>query len=619
MKHTTGNSGIILLVRLFLAMMLVFMVQKLFFLFLTWQEGNSLTDSLEVVLHGLKLDSAVTAYTLVLPFLATVIASFFPASSDRKWERLRRFLRLYYAVVVTLCAIIIVVDAALYPFWHFKLDTSVFLYTDKPKDAMASVSAGFIVRQILLVAVWAWFSGRLLFFAIGKKNQQSTISTTKPLTRNLLNAAFYLAVCALLVLMIRGGVGKGTNNVSEAYYSDNQYLNHAAVNPVFNMLYSVGKLEDFGSQAQYFPEEECKEIIKGIYNTETITANTLLTNPRPNILLVIWEGADWHIARDMNAMPHLQALADEGVDFTACHANSFRTDRGQLSLLAGWPAIPKTSLMKIPEKCEHMAALPRTLLENGYRTTFWYGGDISFASTGGYMHQAGFQTTVSDKDFPRKDIATDWGVYDGTLFDKAFESIGADYRKHPDKRFFHTIMTLSGHEPWTVPSRTMDDDVLNAFNYTDRCLGKLMAELRKSPMWDNLLVIITSDHGVPYGQNATLHDHSVTHIPMIWTGGAVARKMKIDRLMNQTDLPATLLGQMGIKHDKFHFSRDVTSATYTYPNAFHVYNSGVTFVDSTGRTTFDLDGERCVVGNDTQRERKAKALLQNLYKKTSEL
>lgn len=76
---------------------------------------------------------------------------------------------------------------------------------------------------------------------------------------------------------------------------------------------------------------------------------------------------------------------------------------------------------------------------------------------------------------------------------------------------------------------------------------------------------------------------------------------------------------MGIKHDKFLFSRDVTSATYTYPNAFHVYNSGITFVDSTGRTTFDLDGERCVVGNDTQRERKAKALLQNLYKKTSEL
>lgn len=76
---------------------------------------------------------------------------------------------------------------------------------------------------------------------------------------------------------------------------------------------------------------------------------------------------------------------------------------------------------------------------------------------------------------------------------------------------------------------------------------------------------------------------------------------------------------MGIVHDAFIFSRDVTSATYAYPNAFHVYNSGITFVDSTGRTTFDLDGERSVAGADGIRERKAKALLQNLYKKTSEL
>ncbi|TGX82473.1 alkaline phosphatase family protein [Palleniella muris] len=619
MKHITGNAGIMLMARLFIAVMLVFIVQKLLFLLLTWQEGTSGTDCLEVVLHGLKLDYAVTAYTLVLPFLAIMATAFLPASCERKEEGLRHFLRIYYAVIAILFAVIIIADIALYPFWHFKLDTSVFLYTDKPKDAMASVSAGFVTRQVLLAAVWAWFSGRLFFLAIGSRTPHPAACPRRPLTRILTTVALYVAVCALLVLMIRGGVGKGTNNVSEAYYSDNQYLNHAAVNPVFNMLYSIGKLEDFGSQAQYFPEEECKEIIKGIYNTETVTADTLLTTRRPNILLVIWEGADWHVARDMNAMPNLQALADEGVDFTACHANSFRTDRGQLSLLAGWPAIPKTSLMKIPEKCERMAALPRTLLDNGYCTAFWYGGDISFASTGGYMHQAGFQKTVSDKDFPRKDIATDWGVYDGTLFDKAFKGIVADCCKHPDKRFFHTIMTLSSHEPWTVPSRTMDDDVLNAFNYTDRCLGVLMAKLRKSPVWDNLLVIITSDHGIPYGQNAALHDHDVTHIPMIWTGGAVVRKMKIDRLMNQADLPATLLGQMGIVHDAFIFSRDVTSATYAYPNAFHVYNSGITFVDSTGRTTFDLDGERSVAGADGIRERKAKALLQNLYKKTSEL
>lgn len=63
MKHITGNAGIMLMARLFIAVMLVFIVQKLLFLLLTWQEGTSGTDCLEVVLHGLKLDYAVTAYT----------------------------------------------------------------------------------------------------------------------------------------------------------------------------------------------------------------------------------------------------------------------------------------------------------------------------------------------------------------------------------------------------------------------------------------------------------------------------------------------------------------------------------------------------------------------------
>ena len=619
MKRNTEYSGLLLMARLFLATMLIFAVQKIFFLLVTWQEETSLGDCLQVVLHGLKLDCAVTAYTLVAPFLALAVTALLPASCTRKEEHLNRFLRIYYAVTVTLIAIIIVADSALYPFWHFKLDSSVFLYTDKPKDAMASVSLGFILSQTLRAVIWAWFSGRLLFFAIGRPTADADAAAHRRPLRRAGTVALYALTCALLVLMIRGGVGKGTNNVSEAYYSDNQYLNHAAVNPVFNMLYSIGKLEDFASEARYFSDEECDGIIKGIYNTESVPEDTLLTTSRPNVILIIWEGAGWHLARDMKAMPRLVALAEEGVDFTACHANSFRTDRGQLALLAGWPAIPKTSLMKIPEKCDHMPALPRTLLRNGYATTFWYGGDISFASTGGYMHQAGFQRIVSDKDFPRKDIATDWGVYDGTLLDKACEDILRGFREHPDRRFFHTIMTLSSHEPWTVPVRTMAEDRLNAFAYTDRCIGDFIQRLRKSSMWKDLLVIVTSDHGIPYDGTSGLHDPASTHIPMIWTGGAVARTMKEGKLMNQADLPATLLGQMGIDHSDFILSRDVTSRTYTYPNAFHTYNSGITFADSTGRTTFDLEGQRTITGHDTARERKAKALLQNLYRKTSEL
>ena len=45
------------------------------------------------------------------------------------------------------------------------------------------------------------------------------------------------------------------------------------------------------------------------------------------------------------------------------------------------------------------------------------------------------------------------------------------------------------------------------------------------------------------------------HIPLLWLGGAVKQPMQVDKIMNQTDLAATLLGQLGLEHTAFTFSR----------------------------------------------------------------
>ena len=46
------------------------------------------------------------------------------------------------------------------------------------------------------------------------------------------------------------------------------------------------------------------------------------------------------------------------------------------------------------------------------------------------------------------------------------------------------------------------------------------------------------------------------HIPLLWLGGAVKQPMQVDKIMNQTDLAATLLGQLGLEHTAFTFSRN---------------------------------------------------------------
>ena len=184
--------------------------------------------------------------------------------------------------------------------------------------------------------------------------------------------------------------------------------------------------------------------------------------------------------------------------------------------------------------------------------------------------------------------------------------------------------TLSSHEPWDVPGigdrsqetgvRRQDfgDEKLNAFNYLDACIGDFVEALRKTEVWERTLVVMLPDHGIPYdGLDETTPLKN--HIPMIWVGGAVKAPIEIDKVCNQTDLAATLLGQLGLKHDDFRFSRDVLSETYQEPFAINTYDDGYSVYDSTGFVNYDFIGEKIVKsegGQVTQLMEKAKAVLQ---------
>jgi hypothetical protein len=86
--------------------------------------------------------------------------------------------------------------------------------------------------------------------------------------------------------------------------------------------------------------------------------------------------------------------------------------------------------------------------------------------------------------------------------------------------------------------------------------------------------------------------------------------------MNQSDIAATLLSQMGISHDDYPWSRNVLSKTYTYPFVYCNYPAGMLFADSTGTSIYDLDGDAMMreePADDGLRIMRAKAILQTSY------
>ena len=108
---------------------------------------------------------------------------------------------------------------------------------------------------------------------------------------------------------------------------------------------------------------------------------------------------------------------------------------------------------------------------------------------------------------------------------------------------------------------------------------------------------------------------------MIWTGGAVKEPRRIEQVCNQTDLPATLLGQLGLNHDEYTFSRDVLSSTYTKPFAIHTCTEGYSMYDSVSFVNYDMISDRVVVeeGANTQNlMQRARAILQASTKDLNE-
>ena len=146
--------------------------------------------------------------------------------------------------------------------------------------------------------------------------------------------------------------------------------------------------------------------------------------------------------------------------------------------------------------------------------------------------------------------------------------------------------------------------------------------MKRTQQWKNLLVIILPDHGIAYPQGLTEAAIRRYHVPMLWLGGAVKSPRRVDKLCNQSDLAATLLGQLGIKHDDFVFSRDVLSSTYRYPTAYHAFDNGISFIDSTGATVYDLTSKRTLTDTPTPSPRRldlGKAMLQKSYDNLSGL
>ena len=574
---------------------MLFVLQKP--VFLLFYNGD-VSQALSVMWHGLPLDLSMAGYLSAIPGLLLLCSSIpLRILHTRRAENfVNKLFRWWFVIAAIVVAVAFVANCALYDYWRFPLDaTPVFFLTSSPKDALASVPWLAGLAGIITVVAVA-FLIQWLFKILTRFFSPTAYKATSPL-----GIIVILLAVASLFLPIRGGVTVSSMNTGKVYFSKNQLLNHAAVNPLFSFMESMLHQKDFASQYRFMDDQKAHQLAGKLLQPVGVPNDTthisVLSNQRPDIFLIILESFSDTLMKRNGVTPGLNRLKQEGVYFSRFYANSFRTDRGLVSILQGYPSPATVSLMKFPKITENIPSLAEHLDKAGWALSYYYGGDADFTNMRSFLVNQGFRNITEDVDFPIADRLSKWGVPDHLLFRRVEEDLANDHSSVPH---FRVIQTSSSHEPFDVPYNRLENKILNAFAYTDSCITGFVKYLKASGRWEKSLVILVPDHLGAWPEGADNFASWRYHIPMIWTGGAIKSPVTTDTYASQQDIAATLLAQLGVAQHNLLFSKDIFNPKSPH-FAFFMMNDGFGLIDDQNQLIYDNKQGRVVVDEGPER------------------
>ena len=319
---------------------------------------------------------------------------------------------------------------------------------------------------------------------------------------------------------------------------------------------------------------------------------------RPNIIFYFSDQQRWDTVNE-EATPNLMQLAREGIQFEnsytcqpVCGPARACLQTGMYATQCGcyWNGVP------LPQTIRPMAEY---FNEAGYETA--YVGKWHLASD--RLPNVGFHCEKTAIPKERQGGYKNWWRaadvleftshgYDGYVFDAEgnqidFKGYRADCindfaleyldQKTSDDPFFLFISQLEPHHQndrhcYEGPKETVEKfrdypippdlsflegdyekmypDYMAAINRFDENVGRLVAKLKEKGLYENTILIYTSDHGSHFKTRnleykRSCHD-SATHTPLIIRGGPFQGGKKEERLVSLIDLPPTMLDLAGI-------------------------------------------------------------------------
>jgi len=524
------------------------------------------------------MDLSITGYLMLFPGLIIMATSWFSG------KIISRILNIYTLILLFIISFLVCADLELYRNWGFRMDTTPLMYLRNFKEVAASTNQIIAIILIIFWIIFSYLTYKIYYRLLGGKIKYFEKSDWK-------TTLLFVPLIGALILPIRGGVGIAPINIGSVYFhKTNEFANHAAINLLWNIGYSFTKLSET-KPITYFDHSKAEQLFNSLYTDNGKTIK-ILNTIRPNIIIMIMESFTAKIIEPLGGRkgitPNFTALCHDGILFDNFYANGDRTDKGTLAVLSGYPGHPELAIVNFPKKTESLPYINHDLMKLGYRTEFIYGSDIDFANFRSYFVNADYDSVISKADFPPSEWNSKWGPHDHFVLNKLMDECNKAHEP-----FFMAFASLSSHEPFEVPMKTVipgsdeESQFLNSIYYADSSLGGFFRRAKNTSWWKNTLFVIVADHSVRHPDNTIYYELPKYKIPMLWLGGAVAKKDTIiHTFCTQSDLAFTILNQLDIHPKNYKFSQNILSSDA--PSfSYYLFKNGFGFLKKDKIVIFD--------------------------------
>ena len=419
-------------------------------------EGSGLGDIFQVFLYGMRFDCQVAGYVVALPVVLGLLAGRLPL------QRLAGWLRIGLGAVFVFTALWMFVVAVNF-FAEFDSPFNHFIFIGLEDDTNAIVQTIWkeyhpIPSTILFVILFV----PLLRYVrtLGKIEPPSTNATQQRSAWSTRLAASLL-VLVMLVLSIRGSVGKRPAQRIDAAISKDVFLNKAVLNPFVALNYAFkdhARLNSAAGLGVFLPDHDLEGALARLFPEAQPSDNlddyflTTAHGPRGaaprHVFVLLMESYDsWPMLPEYQSLQMtegLKGLAVEGLQVQPFLSSSPGTMASVAGVLTGLPDAGLQTDLQPQTRFTYPTSVASIFQRLGYRTRFFYGGKLGWRNLDQFAAAQGFDDIYGSSHMGSWQHANEWGVDDEYLFDFVAESL------NDDQPTFNFILSTSYHPPYDI-------------------------------------------------------------------------------------------------------------------------------------------------------------------------